>query len=121
MKEVIELRLPNGSWRDKLPPDRIDKLDLEVARARRNELLTEELLLTQFMDKAIIVQLAGIPELSSDRVDSTMREAKRLRDALAHGDHYADTMTKAKKVCETVGNIFKVQGELEKSLQLTET
>ncbi len=114
---ALEMAMANrieASWRDDpagwlglLNERRRKKHELAVQQAREDDTFVSDILLTQFVDKWTIIQKQGLVPGTKRKVGKEFRAIERLRDSLAHGNHYGETPDKARDVCRTVGTILR--------------
>lgn len=120
MAKTIERAMPEpNSWKSLLTKDRRAKLELEVIRVLQKDLFISEIASTQFSDKADILikaNLLGAP--SKSYINKTFKRIRKLRDAVAHSNAYAETPEMAREVCETVRQIERLKFELREEPSL---
>lgn len=91
-----------NEWRARLSADRRSKLDREIATAREADRWVDDLLFTQFKDKATILKKSAVFRFAKGAFEREIDDARKLRDALAHANDYAVTRSAAEAVCKTV-------------------
>ena len=101
-----------AGWLDLMNESRRKKHELAVQKARQDDTFVSDILLTQFADKRTIIQKRGLVPGTKKDVGREFRAIERLRNSLAHGNHYGETPEKARDVCRTVGTILRRLGQL---------
>jgi hypothetical protein len=106
MAEAIRREF-NGSeeWKTRLSEGRQQKLERKRGEAKSADNLVDDLLLTEFVDKATIIWKSPNFTDGKRRFEDDMTEARKLRDNLAHANEYAAARDAAAKVCDTVRKI----------------
>jgi hypothetical protein len=99
-----ESNRPN-EWKARLPDARRRKLEEERQAVAADDNLVDDLVFTQFDDKITIIRKSSCFTEGRTRFESEMKEARDLRDNLAHANDYATTRDAAMKVCDTVRKI----------------
>jgi len=90
LADAVRQEFPDGDgWLERLTPGRRANVAQNIAEARAGDAFVDALLFTQFCDKADIVRKADGFAAVGFRED--MKRAQKLRDNLAHANHYADT------------------------------
>lgn len=119
MADLIRLHHPELSWLDYLTENRSNKIRDEIARSQREDGYVDALLFTQFSDKGTIIRksLARELSLSSTYLNSVFHELTKLRNNLAHANHYAATPSEGKHVCKVVRDAFRLLHTLENGVQ----
>jgi len=100
MAEFIRRDCPK--WLKRLPTEQQRKIRRQVEKSRQEDSFVDELLLTNFSDKATIIQQGGSPLVSTGEFAHDLERVRGLRNALAHADHYAASRRDAIETCETV-------------------
>lgn len=108
MTDTIRLYDPDGSkWRTCISGPRQIALDSRIDAARKTSGIINELLFTEFCDKRDIIRklvFAGDPR--RNEFEGKLKAIEKLRNDLAHANHYADTNEKAADVCGVVRDIL---------------
>ncbi len=95
----------SNEWKNRLSENRRNNVDSERRKAKADDNLVDDLLLTQFADKITIIRKSCKFAGSKTRFEAEMAEANNLRDNLAHANEYAVTRDAAAKVCAVVRNV----------------
>lgn len=119
MAALIELVWPNGDWQTNLNPERRAYLADEITKAREQDTYTGDLVLTQFCDKATLVRKTQRLKWSNRQIMALTGRAEKLRNKLAHGNHYAATIDEAEAICRMVRGVFDLQEQIEQLLSPT--
>lgn len=110
MAELIAHRYPKDSdWKALLSEGRREKLASQVEEAKRKDSFANELLFTQFCDKRDIVVSIGLNRIDPGTLRERIKAIERLRNNLAHANAYADSVAKAKEVCDVVRDIYDLK------------
>lgn len=117
MSEAIKrsFRTPR-EWLPFLSQGRQQRIQQEIHRSEDGDGFVDDLLFTQFCDKAKI--LTKLPCFSSAKRELRVRlkEIEDLRDKLAHANDYAATPAAARRVCTIVRDLFKLREEIETTI-----
>jgi hypothetical protein len=106
MLETIKREFPDGEgWMNRLSEGRQKNVRDQVAVSMAGDALVDPLLFTQFCDKVTIVRRSPKFEGSKSRFEGEMDVARKLRDRLAHANHYASTRDEAASLCDAVRRI----------------
>lgn len=116
MAALIEVVWPNDDWHTHLSPDRREYLESEIRKARRQDAYTGDLVLTQFCDKATLIRKTQRLTWSNRKLTALTGRAEKLRNKLAHGNHYAATIDEAKAICRMVRGVLELQEQIEQLL-----
>ncbi|MGH6864810.1 MAG: hypothetical protein ACREDO_01180 [Methyloceanibacter sp.] len=113
MAEAIRRRYPAPEdWMAFLNDGRKGKIREQIANAKKEDSFVDELLFTQFSDKADIIRKAFALSASKSQLEGQLSEIRDLRDALAHANEYASSPEQAKRVCQIVRNLLALKDEL---------
>lgn len=108
MTDTIRLYDPDGSkWRTCISGPRQISLNSRIDAAQKISGIVNELLFTEFCDKSDILRklvFAGDPRRNEFK--EKLKAIEKLRNDLAHANHYADTNEKAADVCRVVRDIL---------------
>jgi CBS domain-containing protein len=83
-------------------PEREGKIRKRYARAKKQGVFVEMLLLTDFADKVAIVESETAFSEANSMFNSEMEALRQLRNGLAHARDYANSAHKARQVCRIV-------------------
>ena len=75
----------------------------------------DDLLFTQFCDKAVIIRKSVNLGFSKSQLERDFDAFQDLRDKLAHANEYAATSDDAAGVAKTVQRLFEVQARIEEA------
>jgi hypothetical protein len=107
----IRAHWPEGSngWLDLLPDQRAASIQKSARHAVRKNAYVDDVILTNFSDKADVVREAGL--LGSDKAQWTdpLKGIQGLRNDLAHAKPFAASPEKAVHVCQMVKMIFAIK------------
>lgn len=118
MADLIARAYPDtAEWKSFLTSGRRTKLEAAVAEAKRKDVFASELLFTQFCDKRTIVVKHGLEGADPETLEARIKAAENLRDSLAHANAYADTTSKAQKVCAIVRDIYELKSQILLTVQ----
>lgn len=92
----------SDAWKSRLSLGRLEKLNRNIADAKKEDTLVDDLLLSELADKVAIVRKGPVAAASRSGFKEAMEHARRLRDNLAHANEYAATVKAALQVCKTV-------------------
>jgi CBS domain-containing protein len=92
-------------WKSRLSEGRLQRLMQKASDANAADNYVDDLLLTDFADKATIIGKSPHFEFSRSQFETDKSAAQRLRDNLAHANLYAETREAAKGLCATVRTI----------------
>jgi hypothetical protein len=113
LAKAIESAMPEpSSWMAKLTDNRRAILEGEIKKAVISDAFVDAIFFTQFSDKADIFIKAKLLSHSRKKLVKIFKSIRNLRDAVAHGNTYAETPEKARRVCETVRQIELLKLEL---------
>ncbi len=105
MADVISTIYDDSSeWLDRLTADRREKIDREIADAKKDDAFVKPLLYTQFGDKVTILRKDPCIQ-QKNRFRHDMKAIHDLRDNLVHANEYASTRDACKGVCQSVRNV----------------
>lgn len=99
-------------WIVELPQHRQERLHAEVEKSRAGDTELAEIAYTQFCDKKTLITNGGILDIGKNKLNRSLGRIERLRDNLAHANEYASNSDKAKKVCETVRELYELKSAL---------
>ena len=111
MHQRIKKEWENDSdgWFGLLSRGRQRKLEEQIGEAEGADIFVNKLVLTQLKDKARIVVNRGlVPGISKTKLRDQFEDIEKLRNMLAHANHYASDPDRAKKVGNTVRNILAI-------------
>ena len=114
MARRIEIEWPGNpdGWCGLLTEGRREKLRKAIASAKDQDVFVDEIALTQFADKAAIVRTKEWISQSKSKAKSGLSQAERLRNHLAHANHYAKTLGAAVRLPTIVRTIVQMKGDL---------
>ena len=113
MALAITTRWPDpAEWIALLPEKRRRRLESEIANGREGDMAIDKISYTQFCDKKTLMVSSRALEIGRGKLEKALGRIERLRDPLAHANEYADSSEKAKKVCETVRNLYDLKDEI---------
>jgi hypothetical protein len=106
MTEAIRREFDGSDeWKPRLSEGRLAGVLNKRVEAMTADTQVDDLLFTQFDDKITIIRKSSRFAGSKSAFKSEMKEARDLRDKLAHANDYATTRDAAAKVCDTVRKI----------------
>lgn len=113
MAQSIRCLFRDGDgWMECLSNARREKIAGEIAKSHHDDGFVDNLLFTQFCDKAdILVKKLPLPT-SKRELRQKLREIQKLRDSLAHANQYAATPRHARRVCAIVRNLIALEEEI---------
>lgn len=113
MAEAIRREFSNSrEWINRLNEERQRKLREEIEASKTDDTFVDDLLFTQFADKASILKASPNLKASKTVFKDQMWRIQKLRDNVAHANNYAETRDEAVRVCETVRMIDDWIGRL---------
>jgi hypothetical protein len=113
MAMAIETRWQDtNEWIAKLPEDRQKRLQAELEKSREGDTALAEIAYTQFCDKKTLVINGGVFSSGKKKLNTSLGRIERLRNDLAHSNEYASSSEKAKKVCQTVSDLYDLKTTL---------
>lgn len=113
MSRRIEAEWPDSSdWMGLMSEDRQQKLHAQIAEGKKNDGYVSDIVFTQLVDKATILAKGKLVKCSRNKMESKFRKVRELRDAIAHANHFAQTPSKAREVCQTVRDILEIKRDL---------
>lgn len=113
MFEAIKEKLPETkAWMAHLNTNRKRKIKKEIQMSRRDDGHVNDLLFTQFCEKADIIVKSFRLSQSKTKLRGQLKVIQRLRDNLAHANEYAATREHAKSVCAVVRNLLELRDEI---------
>lgn len=89
-------------WLDRLPEGRRLKLRAQISASKESNTFVQSLLLTQFCDKANLIQKSPSFRWSKSEFKSNMKRIESLGNDLAHANNYAADRGAAQRLCGTV-------------------
>lgn len=116
MAALIKTVWPDDEWQSELSGPRRAVLDAEIKKAREQDAYTGDLVLTQFCDKATLIRKTERLTGSKSKLEAVTKKAERLRNKLAHGNHYATKPKDAMAICQLVRDILELQEQIEQHL-----
>jgi CBS domain-containing protein len=106
MTEAIRREFDGSDqWKTRLSEERLAGILSKRDKAMAADTEVDELLFTQFDDKITIIRKSSRFAGSKSAFEREMKEARDLRDNLAHANEYAATREAAARVCDTVRTI----------------
>jgi hypothetical protein len=115
MAEAIRREFDGSDqWKTRLSEGRLAAVLSKRKMAKAADTLVDELLFTQFDDKITIIRKSPRFDRNKSAFESEMKEARDLRDKLAHANQYAATREAAAQVCDTVRKIEDWTARLSK-------
>lgn len=118
MALAIEKQWPDPQdWMSFLSDVRRTKVVESAKEARAKDGFVSEIALTQLHDKADVICKGKLLDTGRNRTEQTFNQIGRLRDKIAHSNHYAENPEAAKKVCEIVRSVYKIKDVLLKRLE----
>jgi hypothetical protein len=113
MSEAIRRHFQHeDGWLTYLNEGRRQKIKIEIAKARTDDGFVDNLLFTQFCDKADII--AKSFALLSDKTAfrTHLKEIQDLRDNLAHANEYAASPEQARRTCAIVRTLLDLREQI---------
>lgn len=118
MSELIRRQFPDTKeWLSALSGERQSKISDEIGLSRQAEGYVDDILFTQFCDKADIIRKRIILGISKGSLDKRFKAIQQLRNDLAHSNDYAASPSAAHNVAEVVRGIFDLQSRLSNLIQ----
>lgn len=110
LAEAIRRHWPGGyqGWSTVLPKEESNRLAGWIKRARTNNMIVDELLLTSLKQKLILSEKI-LPSSTGDDVSGALI---KLRDSLAHSLDYVETPAQAAELSLLVANVEKRTAEM---------
>lgn len=99
-------------WMAHLSEGRAAKIREAVAEAQKTDGFVSEIAFAQISDKADIIRKAKLLDRSAASFERAIVPIRKLRDNVAHANHYASTPKDAKNVCSVVRDIYELKAEL---------
>lgn len=93
------------NWMDILSDKRKQDLSSKIRASKAGEGFVNAILFTQFCDKRDIISKSGLFQEFDKTFTSDLHKIEKIRNALAHGNHYADTPDSARHLCLMVQRI----------------
>lgn len=116
MAKFIRKAFPNSKdWKKFLSVARAQKIDDEIALSKSVDGYVDELLFTQFSDKADIIRKGIELKFGKKDLKSRFSRIRDLRDQLAHANNYANSPETARKAVKTVNLTFELKRLLSHS------
>jgi hypothetical protein len=113
MAAAIRTRFQQGpGWTTSLNARRQSDIKSKISASRREDSFVDELLFTQFADKATIIREQLEFSRSNKFMKNRLSAIGRLRDNLAHANEYAATSKDASKVCGIVRDLLDIRAEI---------
>jgi hypothetical protein len=118
MGEAIRRRYPAPKdWMAFLSDGRKENIRQQIGKSKKEDSFVDELLFTQFSDKADIIRKSFALSHSKTQVGDQLAEIRDLRDSLAHANEYAASPEQAKHVCEVVRNLLALKAEITRTAE----
>jgi len=116
MADEIENEFPSVNaetpgWFGYLSKGRKDKILQTAHGAKDNDGFVSYIHFSQFSDKADILMKMNV-FTESKGLKTRFKTIRKLRDAIAHANHYATSPCEALKTCETVKSILQLTNHL---------
>lgn len=119
MAALIAAAFPDDAWKGLMSDGRQAALKKNIETARNQDTYTNDLLMTQFCDKADIIRKGQLLGLPPDWIDEVRKEAQKLRDNLAHGNEIAPTIERARRTCQVVRDVLNFMTAIDERLSST--
>lgn len=119
MAKRIEVEWPNDArgWLDLLSTGRQAKLLSEMEAAKGQDGFISEIVFTQISDKATIIKKKKLVPGSGKQLKRDFKAIRDLRDDVVHANYYAETPEDARRACEIVRKIRRIQEDLSEGLR----
>lgn len=102
MSRIIRQEYGNSTqWIERLSPSRQSKLNEEIDKKGKNNMMIDPILMAQFCDKRDIIS-ENYRLVGSGKFCKELTRVEHLRNDLAHANDYALTPRAAQKTCEVV-------------------
>jgi hypothetical protein len=113
MAAAIRSKFPlDQGWTENLNARRQSDIRSKIVASRQDDSFVDELLFTQFADKATIIREQLEFSRSNRFMKTRLSAIGRLRDNLAHANEYAATSKDASKVCGIVRDLLDIRAEI---------
>ena len=108
---IAAVTWPDGgaSWLALLSEKRRKETRDKIGQSKQNDSFINEILHTQLADKCTIIRKSKLIQGSQRKLTREFSAICKLRDEIAHANYYAETPTKALKVCSVVKTILQMQ------------
>ena len=100
-------------WLKLLSDGRRAKILDEIKTAKQKDGFVNEIVFTQFSDKATILCKKRLVPGSKTQLQRDFTQIRKLRDYIAHANYYAETPEAARRVCEVVRKIRQIREDLD--------
>lgn len=115
MAALIQRRFErNEDWKALLSGRRLSELEGRIARAKRNDTYTDDLVQTQFCDKKTVLLKARVLAEPRRSLEDRIDRIETLRNDIAHANNFAESPARAKRVCAVVRDIYELKQEILK-------
>lgn len=105
-----------SGWLEQLSSTRRSRVVEAIDKARREDNLVNEIAFSQLSDKATILRRKGLISGGTRSLERDFKAIRKLRDGLAHSNYYAGSPVEARKTCETVRAILRIELELASAM-----
>ena len=87
-----------------------------IDKAKREDGFVSEIAFSQLSDKATILRKRGLIRGGTRSLERDFKAIRKLRDDLTHANYYAESPDAARKTCETVRTIIRIEDELASAM-----
>lgn len=108
-QKIRKVYSSDQKWMPLLNEHRQTVLNEQIAMTRSSDAYVDDLLFTQFADKALILKKGCGLEWSKSKLEKAFRRVQKLRNSLAHANVYAHTPEAAKDVSATARTILELR------------
>ena len=99
-------------WLELLSKKRRADIEETIDTAKREDGFVSEIAFSQFSDKATILCKRKLIYGRTRCLERNFKAIRKLRDNLAHSNYYAESPESARRTCEAVRTILRIDGEL---------
>lgn len=113
MSERIESHFKDSeAWLSLLSPGRRSLIEEKICKAKESDGFVTEIALSQLEDKVDIIVKEQLIQGSKTKLRNDFKLITKLRNSIAHANHYAESLEEAYRVCITVRSILRFMEEL---------
>lgn len=113
MSEAIRRHFQReDGWLAYLSEGRREKISIEIAKARTDDGFVDNLLFTQFCDKADVIAKSFALLSDKKAFRFHLKEIQDLRDNLAHANEYAASPERARHTCATIKTLLDLREQI---------
>ena len=105
-------------WLELLSDERRKRIQEAVEKAKQEDGFVSEIAFSQLPDKAKIIRKKGLVTGSGSSLASDFEAIRKLRDAIAHANSYAESPEAASAACATVRTILRMKEELSLAIAI---